>query len=206
MDINDINDIKYDEKDEKYIIIDLYGIKYKAIHRQASSINNKFFIYLAQVKYFIKTICINSKQISFKVWDAMLTYLETNYPFCIDIISILCTFYVILGGLFTIASIIKEIIELIKLVSISYSYFTICKKSFVIIIEYILSYAFLLIFVSIITIVVIYILCRIFTIIALLCVYIFNILNQIIVSIFNKFNRFYEKIPELEPINTIEMI
>lgn len=202
--------IKYDEKEEKSIVIDLCGIKYKAKHQQSSSVNNKFLVYLAQIKYFIKTILINLKQICLKIWIAMIKYIQ-DYPFCRDLDLIFISTYIVIGGLFTFASIINEIVTFINLYSVSttLSYLTICKTSIVIIIKYIFSYVFLLIPISILTVLIIYVLCRIFTIITLSCIFIFNTLKQAFVFMFNIFNTFYEKIPDIEPINpthTIEMV
>lgn len=104
------------EKNSKHQIIDIHGTKYKVVHFNSSSINNKFLLHLGHIKYFIRKAIRKIKNV--------LVYIRDN--FLIKLLHHVCEHYtdefcdglmvtIIMGAiLFTFFTVLSEIAKLIN--------------------------------------------------------------------------------------------
>ena len=92
-----------EHKEEKYTIVNLCGVNYKATHRSSSSINNRFLLFLAQIRYFIK-FCL--KKLIFyirEVSQPILHHVMSNYEKPVILACSMCITLVIFYTIMVIA-------------------------------------------------------------------------------------------------------
>lgn len=191
----------YDQKAEKSTIVNLCGVKYKAKHAQSSSINNRFLLFLAQIKYFIKRVlktvsyCLN-KFILPIILDHILPYDEP--------IVALCCGYIVFGLFFTIVIIIADL-NITEGTPHSDGHDHSLPTS-TIIYTHIIEYSLLLVKAIIITIFGIPSLSYIARFIKNLVVLVYKTCNMMISFVVNKLMNYYSKIPEVEPIDPLDIV
>ena len=190
----DIDESDVYEKNLKYDIIKLCGTKYKIVHLNSSSKNNKCLICLGQIKYFIKKI--------YKTFIKLIVYIQDIlsklFEYILDIYSeiILLPFalalastpflilYIVLNEIVNFAgydfisfyNTIYTIFSLLFIIAIKISLIIVCNIVFVIILVLVLS--------------------------SLGFIYC-NIINIIIIGynhLYTFFNKFYKQIPQVEEI------
>lgn len=191
------------EKNMKYDIIDVCGIKYKVIHFNSSSKNNKFLICLGQIKYFIKKIL--------KIFLNYLHYLRDK--FLIKVIHYVCNTY---GDEFTIG-----ILSFASVSILTFGFFTCLEitikhvKGFTSALYTTMIYKLISLIMILIQKGVIIVVQGIFILIGILLLLVtlsitFNIIKRFIKYvynfIYNLFNIFYKQIPDIEELESIQNV
>jgi hypothetical protein len=191
------------EKNMKYDIIKICGIKYKVIHLNSSSKNNKILICLGQIKYFIKKIL--------KIFLNCLRYLIDK--FLIKVINYVYNTYGddFTAGIFTFASVYILTFGFFTCLEITIKHlkgFT--SELYTTMIYKLISLIMILIQKGVILVVQgIFILISILLVLATLSIT-FNIIKRFIKYaynlIYNLFNVFYKQIPEIEELEIIQIV
>jgi len=190
--------LDYNQKTEKYIIINMCGVNYKAKHSNSSSINNQFLLFLAQIKYFIKVYTKTIFHYAFKIINPILHHVLSNYE---ELTLLLCSSYIMIGGFYLIIFIIADILNISNKSPHSMRHPPDSTMSSIIL-NHIVVYSFYIMTAIISTILAIYCLSHIYMVIKQLLI----MTNHIIHFIVNKLMKYYSKIPEVEPIDPLDIV
>ena len=194
-----------EHKEEKYTIVNLCGINYKATHRNSSSINNRFLLFLAQIKYFIK-FC--SKQLTFyirKIAQPILHHVMTNYE---QPVILMLSAFMTLGIGYTIMAIIIDVIivgfgvEPAKHDDDQFNHLASHPPNaglLSLILTHIIVYSFRLVVIMIFSVIGIYCLSHI-------ALFVIKIISFALEKIKSNIVNFYFKIPEVEPVDQTDFV
>ena len=196
-------------KEEKSTIVSLCGINYRATHRSSSSINNRFLLFLAQIKYFI--ICFFKKLVFCirKVLQPIFHHVMSNYG---EVVIFIWSMSMTIGILYTFMAIIIDILivgvglEPAKKDDDQFNHLASHPPNaglLDLIITHIIVYAFRLVVVMVSSVVIIYCLSHIAILIKKIMDFIINV---IIIRIKDYIVKFYFKIPEVEPVDPLDIV
>lgn len=189
----------YDNKENKSIIVNICGVKYKATHSSSSSINNPFLLLLGQIKYFIKgfikTILFYLRKILYPILD----HVFSNYG---ELIEPIIAGYIVFGLIFTLMICIAD---LFIPKGCPYDHTPNLPTS-TIIFNHIKEYPILALKAIIATIFGTYCLSQLCIIIAKIFISLYNTLSIIIRFIISKIMKYYSKIPDIEQIDSLDIV
>jgi len=200
----DIDESDVYEKNLKYDIIKLCGTKYKVVHLNSSSKNNKCLICLGQIKYFIKKIYKTFIKLIVYIQDILsklVEYILDIYseiifvPFALAVAS--TPFLILYIGLNEIVNFgydfssfyntIYTIFSLLFIIALKISLTIVCNIVFIIICILVLSSLG-------------FIYCNIINIITIGYNHLYNIIIIGYNHLYTFFNKFYKQIPQVEEI------
>lgn len=193
----------YNQKEEKSTIINLCGVNYRAKHQSSSSINNRFLLFLAQIKYFIKVFLKMTAYCARKIISPIFEHVFTNYKepviyacsMCL-VTGMFCTIFIPIIDLIlpkdkntphsethdpnaTISSIILTHI-------VVYSLYTVASIIGIILGTFCLSHMCMTV--------------------KKISIFIYKILSIVISFTTNIISKYYLKIPEVEPVDPLDIV
>lgn len=193
--------MEYDNKENKSIIVNLCGVKYKATHSSSSSINNPFLLLLGQIKYFIKgfikTILFYLRKILYPILD----HVFSNYG---ELIEPIIACYIVFGLIFTLMICIADLFITEDTPHSEGHDPTLSKSSNIL--NHIKEYPILVLKAIIATIFGTYCLSQLCIIIAKISIWLYNTLSIIIRFIISKIMKYYSKIPDIEQIDSLDIV
>lgn len=191
----------YDNKENKSIIVNLCGVKYKATHSSSSSINNPFLLLLGQIKYFvkgfIKTILFYLRKMLYPILD----HVFLNYG---ELLGPIIAGYIVFGIIFTIMICIADLFITEDTPHSEGHDPTLSKYSNIL--NHIKEYPLLVVKAIIVTIFGTYSLSQLCIVIAKIFILLYNTLSIIIRFIISKIMKYYSKIPEIEQIDSLDIV
>lgn len=192
-----------EQKTEKSIIVNLCGVKYKAKHQSSTSINNHFLLFLGQIKYFIKFVIKKALYCLRKIIAPIFEHVFTNYE---EPVIYACSMCLVMGMFCTIFIPIADlIIPKDKKSPHSQTHDPNASISSIIL-NHILTYS-LMTLASIVGIILgTYCLSHIAMAIKQMAIFIYKISSTIISFITNIINKYYLKIPDVEPVDPLDIV
>lgn len=194
-----------ENKEEKSTIINVCGVNYKAKHRSSFSINNRFLLFLAQIKYFIKYFLKKLLFYTRKVLNPILDHVMSNYGdvvICIWAISMTA----VIG--YTLMVIIIDIfivgfgLEPANKDDDQFNHFASHPPNaglLSLILTHLVVYSFRLVVIMISTVLIIYCLSHI-------ALFVIKITRFVLEKIKSNIIQFYFKIPEVEPVDPLDIV
>lgn len=192
--------MEYDKKAEKSTIINLCGVKYKAKHASSKSINNRFLLFLAQIKYFIKRVLKTLSYCLNKIIDIILYYI---LPYDEPIVALCCS-YLVFGLFFMIVIIIADL-NITEGTPHSDGHDPNLPTSYIIY-NHIIDYSLIYVKANVVTIFGIPSLSYILLFIKNAIILVYKMGNMIIRFIVNKLINYYSIIPDVEPIDPLDIV
>lgn len=196
-------DLDYNQKAEKSTIINLCGLTYKAKHQSSASINNRFLLCLAQIKYFIKLFLKMTAYCAHKVISPIFKHVFTNYE---EPVILACSICLTIGMFCTIfIPIIDLILPKDKKTPHSETHdpnATILS----IILNHIVVYSLYTVGSIVGIILGTFCLSHMFMVVKQISIFIYGILNIIISFAVNIISKYYFKIPEVEPVDPLDIV
>ena len=196
-----------DHKEEKHKIINVCGVNYKATHMSSSSINNRFLLFLAQIRYFIK-FCL--KKLIFyirKVSEPILHHVISNYE---NPVILTCSMCLTLGIFYTIMVIAIDIIIFGLKYSVKnddqYNHLASHNPNAGLvstILTHLIVYSFRLVVAMVSIILGTYCLSHVVMFIKKIMAFVINVF---IIRIKDPIIRCYFKIPEVEPVDPLDIV
>lgn len=197
-------DLDYDQKAEKSTIINLCGINYRAKHQSSASINNRFLLFLAQIKYFIKVFLKATTYCARKVISPIFEHVFTNYE---EPVLLACSMCLVMGMFCTIFIPIIDLI-LPKDRNTPHSEETHDPNATMlsIILTHIVVYSLYTIGSIVGIILGTFCLSHMCMTVKKISIFIYEILSIIISFIVNIISKYYFKIPEVEPVDPLDIV
>ena len=184
-------------------IIDLCGKKYKIIHLTSYSINNKYLICLAQIKY-----CMNYliNDIFKKIIDHVMTFVLS---YCFDVFIFFQVSYTVAILCYGVYLIILDIIDIVN-ISTTFEYVIIFEIIFKILYCIVKNIIISIIYYTCITIFAFISFYILGMITVLIRIFIKKIILKNIIKIFGMIkqyiNNFNQKIPKMEEVDPLEQV
>ena len=194
----------YDHKTEKSTIINLCGVTYKAKHQSSASINNRFLLCLAQIKYFIKVFLKVTAYCARKIIYPIFEHVFTNYE---EPVLLACSTCLVIGMFFTVLiPIIDLLLSNDKKTPHSEETHDPNATISSIILTHILVYSLYTVGSIVGIILGTFCLSHICMVIKQISIFIYNILNILISFTTNIISKYYSKIPEVEQIDPLDIV
>lgn len=191
------------QKTEKSIIVNLCGVKYKAKHQNSTSINSRFLLFLGQIKYFIKIVIKKAVYCLRKIIVPIFQHVFDNYE---EPVIYACSVCIVLGMFSIVIIPILDLILPIKGTSPHAATHDPNASISSIILNHILTYS-LMTLASIIGIILgTYCLSHLAMAIKQITIFIYKIISIILSFTTNIINRYYLKIPDVEPVDPLDIV